>query len=831
MFHRRFIFRQISSAPRQSAVFVLCVVLSMVSLVAIGGFSRSVNRSMLRDARKLHAGDIIIHSHYDFSPGLSRAVDELRQRGTVEAARVWEFYSVVRVEREQASLLANIKVVEGGYPYYGTVELESGQPLAKVLTRGNAVVERSLLDRLRLQVGDRLRVGQAMLTILDVVLREPDRPVNLFSLGPRVFVSAEELAALDLVKRGSRVDYSVLLRVPDDSNIDRIAAGLRSKARTEQERVETFRTAESGVKRFLDNFLLFLGLIAIFTLLLAGIGIESVLTAFLREQERTVGILKALGATGRFIALHYVFVASILGLIGTILGILVSVGLQAFLPDLFKGLLPQHVDFAISWGNILEGLAVGILVVALFSFLPLHRLKDVKPNSIFRKEEFRARKGVPYALAASTILLFFTAMILWRLRDLRLGFFFLLGAIFLVLVTTLAIEGALFVLRKGRVRSLVFRQALSGLFRPGNATKPLIITLAASLTLLFSLYLTEQNLDAAFIRTYPPEAPNLFFLDIQPSRKDDFSKALGLPAEYYPVVRGRVVSINGRPLDREKERRRRGDNLAREFSLTYREHLLEDEVIAQGKSLYEKRGEGAQVSVLDDVLEMADISLGDVISFTIQGVPVEARVTSIRTRTRKSIRPFFYFVFPAETLKDAPQTIFAAVRVARERIPVLQTAIVSRFPNVSVIDASEAITVFAGVMRRLSSIVRFFTFFSILAGVLLIISSIFATRFARIQEAVYFKVLGARRRFILKVFTLEHLVIGLISAALALLISQTLSWVISSRVFDIRYKAFPQASLLMVVMTVLLVIVVGLLASLSILSQKPVVFLREQADE
>jgi putative ABC transport system permease protein len=150
---------------------------------------------------------------------------------------------------------------------------------------------------------------------------------------------------------------------------------------------------------------------------------------------------------------------------------------------------------------------------------------------------------------------------------------------------------------------------------------------------------------------------------------------------------------------------------------------------------------------------------------------------------------------------------------------------------VSVIDASEAITVFAGVMRRLSSIVRFFTFFSLLAGVLLIISSIFATRFARIQEAVYFKVLGARGRFILKVFTLEHLVIGLISAALALLFSQTLSWVISRRVFDIRYTALPQASLLLVVMTVLLVIVVGLLASLSILSQKPVVFLREQADE
>ncbi|HSB79093.1 MAG TPA: FtsX-like permease family protein [Candidatus Methylomirabilis sp.] len=831
MVHRRFIYRQITGAPRQSAVFVLCVVLSMVSLVALGGFSASVNRSMLRDARKLHAGDIIIHSHDDFSPGLSRAVDELRKQGRVEPARVWEFYSVVRAERENASLLANIKVVERGYPFYGTVGLESGKPLAGVLTRGNAVVERSLLDRLPLKPGDRLRVGQAALTIRDVVLQEPDRPVNFFSLGPRVFLAAEDLQALDLVKRGSRVGYSILLRVPDASRIDRIAAELRSVALKEQERIETFRTAGSGVKRFLNNFLFFLGLIAIFTLLLAGIGIESVLTAILREQQRTVGIMKALGATGRFITLHYVIVVSVLGLVGTLLGIVGSVGLQALLPLLFKGLLPPQVDFTISWGNILEGLTLGILVAALFTFLPLHRLRDVKPNSIFGKEEIRARKRAPYALAASTILLSFAAMILWRLRDLTLGFFFLLGAILLVLVTALATEASLFVLRKARVRSLVFRQALRGLFRPRNATKPIIITLAASLTLLFSLFLIEQNLDAAFIRAYPPEAPNLFFLDIQRSQKDAFAKALGLPAEYYPVVRGRVTSINGRPVDREKERRRRGDNLAREFSLTYRDHLLEDEVIIRGRSLYEERGEGAQVSVLDDVLEMADISLGDVIAFTIQGVPLEARVTSIRTRTRKTIRPFFYFVFPVETLQEAPQSIFTAVRVEKQRIPALQTEIVSRFPNVSVIDVTETIGVFAGVMRTLSTIVRFFTGFSILAGVLLIISSIFATRFARIQEAAYFKVLGARGPFILKVFTLEHLVLGLISAALALSISQTLSWLISSRVFDIRYQAFPEASLLMAAMTALLVVVVGLLASLPILRQKPMVFLREQADE
>lgn len=829
--HRHFITRQITSTPRQSVVFVLCVILSMVSLVALGGFSGSVNRSMLRDARKLHAGDIIIHSRYDFSPGLVHAVDELTRKGGTEAARIWEFYSVVRAEEETASLLVNVKVAESGYPFYGTVALESGRHFGQVLIQGTAVVERSLLDRLGLKVGDRLRVGRAAPIIVDVVLQEPDRPVSFFSLGPRVFLPAEDLAGLDLVKPGSRVDYSILFAIPDEGDIDRTAAWLRSTSLQGQERVETFRTAESGVQRFLDNFLFFLGLIGVFTLLLAGIGMDSVLTAFLREQERTVGIMKAMGATSRFIILQYLSIVSILGMAGTLLGICVSFGLQMLLPELFKGFLPQNMELAISWSNILEGLALGTLVVALFAFLPLYRLRDVKPHSIFGKEEVQVRKGIPYALVVSTVLLLFTGIILWRLRDLRLGFFFVLGAILLVLVTALATEAALFLLSKRRVHSLVIRQAMRGLFRPRNATKPTIITLSASLALIFSIYLIEQNLDASFVRSYPPDAPNLFFLDIQPAQKEEFAKVLGMPTEYYPVVRGRVASINGRPVDRDRERRRRGDNLGREFNLTYREHLLEDESIIQGKNLYGPHGEGAPVSVLDDVLEMADISLGDVITFNIQGLPLEAKVTSIRTRTRKDIRPFFYFVFPTDRLKDAPQTIFTAVRVEKQQIPALQTAIVSRFPNVSVIDATETTTVFAGVMHRLSSIVRFFTLFSALAGLLLLISSIFATRFARIQEAVYFKVLGARRRFVLQVFSAENLIIGLISAGLALLISQTLSWVISIRVFEIQYRAFPEASLVLAALTALLVITVGVLASLSILRQKPGAFLREQADE
>lgn len=836
MLHMPFIKRQLTRSGKQAVVFVLCVVLSLVTLVALGGFGRSVHDSLLKDARKLHAADIIIHSHAPISKPLADSIASLESRGEVKAARTYEFYSVVRTTEGERSLLAHLKVVEKGYPFYGHVELKSGRPFKDVLGKGRIVVEQTLLDRLHIEPGKKLHVGSAVLTISDVVLQEPDRPVNLFSLGPRIFISADDLDALDLVGKESRVEFGCLLKVGQEKDLDRIAAELASVAVKDQEYVQTYKNAESRIKRFFDNFLFFLGLIGIFTLLLAGIGIQSTLASFLKEKEQTIAVMKSVGATSRFVALQYVLVLGVLGLGGTVLGIWLGFALESYLPVLFKGLLPDSVAPAVSWRILFEALVLGILVVSLFAFLPLYRLGDLKPGAIFRKEETGGKKGLPYYATIFAIFLFFAAVTLLGLKDLKIGLWFIFGVLALILVSALVTQLVLFLLKsfllkKNRLRSLTLRQALRGLFRPRNGTRAIIITLAASLSVIFSLTLLEQNLDATFVESYPANAPNLFFLDIQPSQLDSFSKTLGMPSEYYPVIRARLESINGNAIDRKKERQRKGDNLAREFNLTYRDHLLEDEKIIQGGSLFRSDWGDAQVSVLDTVVGMKKIEIGDRIVFNIQGVDLEARVSSIRSRTKHFIQPFFYFVFPEKFLKDAPQTIFTAVNVERDRIGGLQNRIVSKFANVTVVDVTETVSVFSRVLKRLSEVTRFFTSFSIVAGILLIVSSVFATRFARIQEAVYYKILGARSSFVLKVFALENILLGSISACLGLAVSQAGSWIISRKVFDISYKAFPGLSLIMIGATILLVVSVGLISSLSILRHRPITFLREQAED
>ena len=523
---------------------------------------------------------------------------------------------------------------------------------------------------------------------------------------------------------------------------------------------------------------------------------------------------------------------ALLGFFGTLPGIFLGGAVQYLLPSLFSGLLPDFFRPGLSGASIARGMALGVLAVSLFAFIPLYRLREVKPAAVFRKETGSYRRGGAVYVAVATLVVFFAALILWRLEERRTGAWLLLGMVGLIGLSGLASQGLLVLLRRVSFKTLALRQALRGLYRPGNATRAILITLSTSFSVLFSIYLIEKNLDASFVRSYPADAPNLFFIDIQPDQVAHFSETLGTTPLYYPVVRARLTAINDEKIDSEAERTRRGDNLGRTFNITYRDELLDDEAFLEGNTLFRGDIQGLQVSVLDTVTEMRPLRIGDRLRFNIQGVPVEATVSSIRTRTRESIQPFFYFVFPNDSLlRDAPQTIFTALRLPRERIGEVQNRIAADFPNVTPIDVTRVIDDFAAIIRKLTRVVRFFAALGVAAGVLIIISSILATRLARVTETVYYKILGADSRFVLAIFSLENFLIGLFSAFLGLLFSQAGAMIICSRIFNLDYRFFPGESLIMAAATILLVVIVGLSASISILRQRPMVVLREQTEE
>ncbi|MDD3991652.1 MAG: hypothetical protein RBR20_06670 [Desulfobacterales bacterium] len=830
MLHRRFVTRVIWQSRRQAVIFVLCTVLSLVTLVALAGFAESVRRAMIHDARRLHAGDVLAQASIPFSDGLQREITRLTDQGAIQAARIYEFYSLVRTPQNGDTLLTQVKVVPPAYPFYGEVVLGSGQPLARKLRSGQTVVAPTLLERLGLDVGDTLQVGRARLTIADTLLDEPDRPVDFFALGPRVMVAAADLQALDLVGPGSRVRHSYRIRLAAPEMEAAVVQRLQKALLPGQEFVEPARSADSRVTRFFDNLLFFLGLVGVFTLLLAGVGIQSALAALLRDQAPTIAIMRTVGAPHRFITIHYLAVVLLMAMVGTAGGLAGGMWLQWLLPGLFAGLIPQGLGAAPTLSALVEGAVLGVAVVGLFAFLPLYRLREVRPAAALKISDTGTRRGPAYLLALAVVGIFFAAMILWQIGDGRIGGWFVVGTGLLIGLLALLTRVILAGLRRLPARRLVLRQAVRGLFRPRNATAATIVTLSAALTVILAIMLVERNLDATFIQSYPEDAPNLFLLDIQPSQRDAVATLLGPEAEFFPVVRARIASINGRTIDREAEHQRRRDNLARTFNLTYREALLPDEILTTGRAMFRSDWppDVVQVSVLQRVRRLHPFQIGDRIAFRIQGVALEAVVSSIRARTRDSLSPFFYFVFQEKDLAAAPHTHFAALRVPLDDIHGLQNRVAEGFANISAIDVSATARIFGRILRRLSTIVRFFSAFAVVAGLLIIVSAVLATRAARIRETVYFKILGAPRRFVVQVFALENLFIGLLSGSLAVAAAQSAAWLVCRRVLEIDYHPYPGAGLALILSVVVLVQVVGMLAARGILNQKPESFLRRQ---
>jgi putative ABC transport system permease protein len=333
------------------------------------------------------------------------------------------------------------------------------------------------------------------------------------------------------------------------------------------------------------------------------------------------------------------------------------------------------------------------------------------------------------------------------------------------------------------------------------------------------------------VQSYPEDAPNLFFIDLQPGQRADFERTLGVSAEFFPVVVAQVTAVNGAAVDRERERRKPRDNFSRDFYLTYRETLLGDEELARGRTLFDSRIAGPQVSVLEEVLDMAPIGIGDRLTFRVQGVPVEAAVSSIRRRTEASPRPFFYFVFPTADLGEAPQTVFAAARVPKGEAVAAQNRVAVAFPNVSVIDVGATAAQAAALIGRVSRVVRLFTLLGIAAGLLITVSSVLATRRARVREAVYYRMLGARSAFVLRVFALEGALIGVGSGLLALVFAQAITWGIATWQLDLRWYPFWGESLAAVAAMALVTVAAGLAASLPVLRRKPADYLRNAEED
>ncbi|SDO73745.1 ABC transporter permease [Desulforhopalus singaporensis] len=834
--HLRYIYREIINSRGQAAVYILCVALSLVTIVAIDSFRRDIDTSLLSDAKNLLGGDIRVRSHRSFSPELTKQLAQLAKEPGIEATRSWELNTVVRRADGGASVLASLMAVEPNYPLYGEVKLISRKPMGSRLKPGSAVVQESLLKRLGGQVGDRVLVGNGDFGVVDLVERESARPLSFFNFAPRIFVSATELERLGLVGLGSRVHHQMLLklsggRLQDKGRFEQLVTSLEKAAKQGGEQVDTYLTAQSRMKRFLDNLLFFLSLISVFTLLLAGIGVERGLNALFSRKKNTFAMIRSMGASTGFVVGHYLVFTLFLTVAGCLLGIVLALSVKQVLPVMFSGLLPDNLSMRMALSDIVEGVWLGLLVAALFTYGPLRAVVDVRPATLFRHERrvpINKYKTFLVLLCGAAVVL---GSLVRQLDDFKTGLYFLTGAACLIIVMSLLVTIVMKLLPAGHRLPLSYRQAVRSLNRPGGSTRTIMVAFGASLAVLLTIELVERNMHDTYISSYPPGSPNLFCLDIQKNQRSQFRELIGARVELFPVVRARLLAINGVEVDLSEERKRKGDRLSREFNLTYREKLLQDEILVSGKTLFYKATAPdssplAQVSVLDRVATMGNMKTGDVLTFNVQGVRLKAKISSIRSRNASMLYPFFYFVFEKKQLEEAPQTFFAALSLPVDTIGQVENRIVNALPNVITVNVSETASELGNIIEKMVRIIDFFAIFSIGAGSLILVSSYLATRMARVREAVYYKVLGGDSLFVSKVFILENLILALGSGCCGILVAQAASFSICYFMLDISYSSCWERSAVALLFLVLLVLGVGTATLRSVIREKPARFLR-----
>lgn len=901
LFPLRMAWRETRAAWRHFLYFFVCIALGVGALVGVSLFAANVERTVMREARGLMAGDLEVRLSHSLSENGEAVLRSLASRG-IAVTHVSELVAMATATSggsTRPTQIVELKAVEEGYPFYGALKLDPDRPLIDLLVPPattcssspcyGVVVQKSLLIRMGLSVGDRLKIGQAVFTITGLLRKEPDRVAGAFSLGPRVMISREGLAAADLVKPGSRVRERYLLRVPPTVSADTLLYELRGRLAGESARVFPYRDAQPQLRRFLDQLTRYLGLIGLTALFVGGIGVASTVQAFLREKLNTIAILKTVGADSETVVRTYLFQAVLLGSIGSLAGAALGIGLQGALPTLLANLLPLDVielatsPAAISFLPILKGIAMGILTTLLFTLWPLLEIRDIHPALIFRREvaaagavqgsdksaqqsgrrlewtrvtgtallsqRLKAQWLTVRSVVALGIAVGLAVLAIWQAGSLKIGLLFIGALAVAVVLLLLAAHVLIHVLRAvSAPRSLALRQAIGNLYRPGSQATGVMVSVGIGVMVIVAVSLLERSLVDQLGESRPVDAPTFFFIDIQPDQKDAFlhlirERTTDSRPEVTPLVRSRLHAINGKPVvvdeyreeapgkerdGQEREGRKRW-YVTREYVLTFLEDLPKDNVITKGAWWGRaERPAKRLVSVEEDAAKNLGLDLGSTVEFDIQGATVAAEVSSIRKVEWGNFSTNFYMILSPGSLEGAPFTYVATVRVPPEGEVPLQQAVVAAFPNVTAINIGDVLESFARILEHLSLAIRAVAVFCILAGGIVMAAALAATRYRRLYESVILKALGATRGLIARSFAAEYALLGVVAGLIGIVLANALAWAVLRYILDMPWTIQPRILAAGLALTVLLTLAVGFLSTFRILDQRPLTVLRHE---
>ncbi|MDL5047514.1 ABC transporter permease [Oscillatoria amoena NRMC-F 0135] len=774
--------RDSRSQRRRLLIFTLSVVAGVAALTAIHSIKRSVEKAVVSQSKALLGSDLLVSARRALAPEDAAALTARAD----QVSREISFSSMMEFPASEGIRLVQVRAVDGIYPFYGRIETRPADAWEKLQTAPGVVLEPALLDQYGIRVGDTVRLGGVEIPVVGVITRPAPRSSRFSAFSPEAYLSLETLAATGLPGETGLAFHNWHLRIENPGAV----AAIKTDYEERGWRFETPQDRQDSVEKGIKAFQQFLAIIAMVALVLGAIGVASAIRAHLTRRERSIAVLRCLGCPGQAAYAVYLIQSLTLGLLGAVAGGLLGVTLHLSVLHLFRDRLPLDVGASPEWFTALVCVGLGWAVCMAFTLIPLGKVAAVSPAQALRGDA-----GNPEPLSGSRKLrrwastlpsaLFLGVMLFilaWHnLPDINRAVGMVVG-LALALAALAGVARGLVGLSRALVRPgwpYLLRQGLSNLHRPRNQTTLFLFSLGLGSFLILSVLLSR---DAALYRISPPQGgsnPNLYLVDVQADQVagvTNLLESLNLPAlQIAPIVTMRITEVKGVPV---RELENRGDIprwiLQREFRSSYRDTLNSTETILAGQwPVPQAPGDGTvPLSLENDLARDLGVGVGDIIGIDVQGIPLQARVTSLREVDWSRFNLNFFMIFGSGVLEGAPGFQIVTTRIPPEMTSgLLQRALVRDFPNVSAIDLTLVLETVAAILAQVSAVVQFVVAFTLVAGLAIVTGALLDGRDQRVRESVLLRTLGASSRQVFLILMAEYAALGFFSGLTGVLLA------------------------------------------------------------
>lgn len=817
-------------------LFVASLITGIAAVVALDSLNYSLQNDIDANARELLGADLVVNGEKPYSHELAAAFDTLRLPHASEV----DMASMVLFLHNQRSRLIRLVAMEGDFPFYGEIETLPADAHEKMKRGGYAMLDETLASQYEVSSDDSIRVGESVFKVAGVVTRIAGGGGLMSTFTPSVYIAMKDLDSTRLVQFGSRVNYKHFYKVESEERVNSIVDQFKPLIRRQGYSYETVERRKEGLGRGFSSIYRFFSLLAFVALILGCMGVASSVHIYAREKREEVAVLRCVGSSG-WQAFNIFFIQIFaLGILGSIIGSFLGLGIQQLIPLFISDLIPFKMGFAVSWKSVLLGLTVGAVVSVLFSMLPLVAVRFVPPLSVLRADyEGRRIFSKTRLMAIILIAAFPITFASIQARSLFTGSMFFVGLIVALGILTLVAIALLYLVRRyfPHNAGFVWRHALSSLFRPNNQTRVLMVTIGLGAFIISTLNIVEQSMLSQVEFTGQENQSNTILFDIQPSQKDgviQLMKDNDLDVkQVVPIITCRISELKGRSAeDLQKDTTDNVSNWAitREYRVTYRDSLHHSEKLMEG-ALHEKKKsrDSVWVTISDGMLDNLDIKIGDSLVFDIQGVPLKAFIAGVREVDWPKDPPNFIFVFPTGVLENAPQIFVTTTRVDKpEQANRFQQSLVMQFPNVSLLDLRLILTTVNELFDKLGLIIRFLAMFSIVTGLVVLAGAVINSKFVRIKENVLLRTIGARTKQITRITLIEYAYLGLFSALTGMTLSLGGGFLLTKFFFEITF-AFDWVELLIISTgVIILTMAIGWFNSREVISTPPLQILRKE---